>query len=247
MPTIYGIIPARFDSSRFPGKPLVDLKGKPMIQRVWEQAFKSKSLKRVAIATDDKRIAAVAEAFGAEVVMTPKNCPSGSDRVAKALQALKAKKGDIAVNIQGDEPLLPPAMIDQVVELLKKKRDAAMATLCQPLEKRADWLDPNVVKVVMDEGGRALYFSRAAIPHPRGLKTPPAGPSFGRHVGLYAYRVGFLRKFVAAAPSPLEKLEKLEQLRALEMGEAIWVGRTRRVSLAVDTPRDAAIIRRKIR
>lgn len=244
MPKVYGIIPARFDSSRFPGKPLVDLKGKPMIQRVWEQALKAKSLDGVAIATDDKRIAAVAEAFGAEVVMTPKNCPSGSDRVGLAAKKLGAKAADIVVNIQGDEPLLPPAMINQLVQLLKSKKKAVMATLGHELKSRKEWLDPNIVKIVCSDASEALYFSRAAIPYDRDSKKTALPQGLLRHIGIYAYRVGFLGQMLKKSPTKLEKTEKLEQLRVLEMGQRILVGRTKLQSLAVDTPADAQKIRK---
>ncbi len=241
-PTL-GLIPARYASARFPGKPLIDLEGKPMIQRVWEQAMRARSLDRVAVATDDLRIKRVVESFGGTVVMTPASCASGTDRIAVAARALNLKSRGLVVNVQGDEPLLPPAMIDQVVALLKKS-GAPMATLCRPLEK-GEYADPNCVKVVMGKSGQALYFSRAPIPYDRhGMGRLV---SVGLHVGLYAYRGAFLQALAGLKPTPLEQLEKLEQLRVLENGYAIAVGQTRLKSTAVDTPADAAKVRRLIK
>lgn len=239
---ILAIIPARYSSSRFPGKSLVDLKGKPMIQRVWEQAMKAKSVDAVAVATDDLRIKRVVESFGGIAIMTPKSCASGTDRIAIAAKKF-GKKARIVVNVQGDEPLLPPGMIDQVVALIKKSK-APMATLCRPLE-RGEYGNPNNVKVVMDKQGKALYFSRAAIPHDREGKGKLQ--SVGLHVGLYAYRADFLQKVAKLTPTSLEQLEKLEQLRVLENGYSIAVGLTKGMSVAVDTPADAAKVRRMIR
>jgi 3-deoxy-manno-octulosonate cytidylyltransferase (CMP-KDO synthetase) len=245
---IIGIIPARFQSSRFPGKPLVDLAGKPMIQWVWEQAKKARSLDAVLVATDDARIAKVVRSFGGEAVMTPVSCATGTDRIA--LAARKYNPG-IVVNIQGDEPLLPPSLIDQLVTLLLKNPSAAMATLCHPFMDQAEWRNPNVVKIAMDLKGQALYFSRSPIPFPRNVNlgahghAPLRGNSnFAKHIGLYAYRAWFLREFTRLKPTPLEKLECLEQLRALENGYAIQVGWTKHTTIAVDTPRDAAAARK---
>jgi 3-deoxy-manno-octulosonate cytidylyltransferase (CMP-KDO synthetase) len=237
---VLGLIPARYASGRFPGKPLIELKGKPMIQRVWERAMQAASLDAVAVATDDLRIKRVVEAFGGTAVMTPVACASGTDRIAVAVRKLGLKPA-MVVNIQGDEPLLPPAMIDQLVAVLKKS-GAPMATLCRALG-RGDLANPNAVKVVMDKAGRALYFSRAAIPHAR---DKAALASVGLHVGLYAYRAPFLQQLARLKPTPLEKIEKLEQLRVLENGFAISVGFTRLHSQAVDTPADAQRVRRLI-
>ena len=237
---VLGLIPARYASGRFPGKPLIDLKGKPMIQRVWEQAMRAKSLDAVAVATDDLRIKRVVEAFGGVAVMTPVSCASGTDRIAMAVRKLGLKPA-MVVNIQGDEPLLPPAMIDQLVEVLKKS-GAPMATLCRPLGP-GDLANPHAVKVVLGLNGRALYFSRAAIPHAR---DKAALASVGLHVGLYAYRAPFLQQLARLKPTPLEKIEKLEQLRVLENGFGIAVGLTRLRSHSVDTPADAQRIRRLI-
>jgi 3-deoxy-manno-octulosonate cytidylyltransferase (CMP-KDO synthetase) len=237
MPRVIGVIPARFASSRFPGKPLVDLAGKPMIQRVWERAARARSLSALVVATDDRQIARVVESFGGKAVMTPAACATGTDRVARAVKGMGA---DIVVNIQGDEPLLPPPLLDQLVSLLVKDKKAAMATLCHPLEKR-DEGNPSAVKVVMDLQGRALYFSRSPIPF---VRTSVPGFRLAKHVGLYAYRAAFLQRFSILKPSPLERAEGLEQLRALEHGHAVQVGWTSHPTQAVDTPADAEKVRK---
>jgi 3-deoxy-manno-octulosonate cytidylyltransferase (CMP-KDO synthetase) len=241
---ILAFLPARYASTRFPGKPLIDLKGKPMIQRVWEQACKAKGVDAVFVATDDKRIFNVVQAFGGEAIMTPVNCPTGTDRLAAALKVLKRVKDDaIIVNVQGDEPLLPPSMIEQVVKALKAT-GAPMATLARPLTQ-AEYLNPNNVKVLWDAKGVALYFSRSPIAYNRDKPGKlPTGLRLGLHVGLYAYRAGFLKRLAQTKPSRLELAEKLEQLRVLDMGERIAVGFTRLPSQAVDTPADAAKVRR---
>jgi 3-deoxy-manno-octulosonate cytidylyltransferase (CMP-KDO synthetase) len=246
MPKVLAFIPARFASSRFPGKPLIDLNGKPMIQRVWEQACKAKGLDAVYVATDDQRIASAVKAFGGQAVMTPVDCPSGTDRIAAAIKKVgKVKDDTIIVNVQGDEPLLPPAMIEQLVKALKKT-GAPMATLARPLSQ-VEYLNPNNVKVLWDAKGLALYFSRSAVPfHRDEAGVLPQGQRLGLHVGLYAYRAGFLRKLAKAKPSPLELAEKLEQLRVLDMGERIAVAFTKADSQAIDTPEDAARVRELI-
>lgn len=241
---VLAFIPARYASTRFPGKPLIDLKGKPMIQRVWEQACKAKGVDAVYVATDDKRIFTATQAFGGEAIMTPVNCPTGTDRLAAALKALD-RVGDntIIVNVQGDEPLLPPAMIEQVVKAIRVT-GAPMATLARPLTQ-AEYLNPNNVKVLWDARGLALYFSRAPIAYNRDKPGKlPQGLRLGLHVGLYAYRAGFLKRLAGTKPSRLERAEKLEQLRVLDSGERIAVALTRLHSLAVDTPADAAQVRR---
>jgi 3-deoxy-manno-octulosonate cytidylyltransferase (CMP-KDO synthetase) len=241
---VLAFLPARYASTRFPGKPLIDLKGKPMIQRVWEQACKAKGVNAVYVATDDKRIFNVVQAFGGEAIMTPVNCATGTDRLAAALKVLRRVKDDaIIVNVQGDEPLLPPSMIEQVVKALRTT-GAPMATLARPLTQ-AEYLNPNNVKVLWDAKGVALYFSRAPIAYNRDKPGKlPAGLRLGLHVGLYAYRAGFLKRLARTKPSRLELAEKLEQLRVLDMGERIAVGFTRLPSQAVDTPADAAKVRR---
>lgn len=244
MPRTLVLIPARYASTRFPGKPLIDLKGKPMIQRVWEQARRARGVDAVYVATDDARIATVVRSFGGDALMTPKACPTGTDRLAAALARLKgAKDGDIVVNVQGDEPLLPPAMVEQVVAGLKRT-GAPMATLARPLDAK-DYGDPNKVKVLWDAKGLALYFSRAAIAYNRDQPGKmPKGLRLGLHVGLYAYRAGFLKRLARTRTSALERAEKLEQLRVLDLGERIAVGFTRAISHAIDTPADAAKVRR---
>src|SRR5665213_1541695 len=261
MPPTLAFIPARFASSRFPGKPLIDLKGKPMIQRVWEQVRKAKGLDSVTVVTDDARIATVVRSFGGAVLMTPPTCPSGTDRIAMALRRLGRVPDDaIVVNIQGDEPLLPPAMIEQVVDLLKRSH-VPMATLARPMGPSA-YFDPNAVKVLWDVQGLALYFSRTGIPfhrdHPGrapqglgatgkagiGTRGPGQTLRLGVHIGLYAYRCGFLKRLAKAKPCALEMTEKLEQLRVLDMGERIIVGFTKLQSVSVDTPQDAGRNRR---
>ncbi len=245
---ILGIIPARFASSRFPGKPLIDLKGKPMIQRVWEQACMAKSLDHVIVATDDARIATVVRAFGGDVVMTPANCPTGTDRIAVAARKWRGPKPSIVVNVQGDEPLLPPAMIDLLVKTLKAGK-APMATLARPFDDEKQFRDPNCVKVVCDRTGKALYFSRAALPYLRDKagRGLPKAPLTGLHVGLYAYRGPFLQQVARLKPTPLEQAEKLEQLRVLEHGFDIAVAFTKLCSQAIDTPADAIKVRRLVR
>lgn len=219
------VIPARFASTRLPGKPLLDLCGKPMIQRVYEQALKS-SAQRVVIATDDARIETVARGFGAEVVMTHADHPSGTDRLQEVCQQLRLDDDALLVNVQGDEPVIPPELIDQLAGVLDASPTASLASLCERIDNMADFLNPNVVKVVMDEAGRALYFSRAPIPWPRDAfaqteRALPSGLPCFRHIGMYAYRARFLHQYVTWPPSELERFECLEQLRALSHGCAI--------------------------
>ncbi len=215
------VIPARYGSVRLPGKPLVALAGKPMIQWVYERACRSAAA-AVLIATDDERIATVARAFGAPVAMTATRHASGTDRIAAVAAAAGWAADDIVVNVQGDEPLLPEALIDQVAALLAAVPQAEIATLAVPLQSLAALHDPNVVKVVTDAQGQALYFSRAPIPFARDEGATLPGLA-RRHVGLYAYRVGALLRMAAMAPGRLEQVERLEQLRALERGMRIVV------------------------
>jgi 3-deoxy-manno-octulosonate cytidylyltransferase (CMP-KDO synthetase) len=220
------VVPARYASSRLPGKPLVPLAGKPMIQWVVERAQRS-SAQQVVVATDDERIARIARAF-ADVQMTSAGHPSATDRLAEVAAIRGWRDEELLVNLQGDEPLMPPSLIDQVAELLAAHSSTDIATLAVPLQSSAELYDPNVVKVVTDLSQRALYFSRAPIPFDRDVAGTFAHAR--RHMGLYAYRVGALKKLAAAPPSALEELEKLEQLRALEHGMEI------RVALAVAVP-----------
>lgn len=222
------VIPARFDSTRLPGKVLLPLAGKPMLRWVHERA-RAADPSEVIIATDDSRIAEAAKGFGADVVMTATTHPSGTDRIAQAARERGWGDADIVVNVQADEPLIPSALIKQVARMLEAHPETDLATLATPIGSHQEFLDPNVVKVVIDAQGRALYFSRAPVPCDRdGAGARPAQMSFAgalRHIGIYAYRVAALRTLTSLPPSPLELCEKLEQLRALENGLQIRVDR----------------------
>jgi 3-deoxy-manno-octulosonate cytidylyltransferase (CMP-KDO synthetase) len=236
------VIPARFASTRLPGKVLLPLAGRPMIQWVHERA-RAAHPAEVIIATDDARIAAVATRFGADVAMTRAAHPSGTDRIAEAAHARGWADGDIVVNVQADEPLIPSALIGQVAQLLEAHERADVATLVTAIGSTQEFLDPNVVKVVADAQGRALYFSRAPVPWDRdGAAAGPAQMSFAgalRHIGIYAYRVAALRRLTALPPSGLELRERLEQLRALENGFEIQVATAAEVpGPDVNTPED---------
>ena len=233
-----GVIPARYAAQRFPGKPLALIAGKPLVQRVYEQARQAKRLARVVVATDDTRIADAVKKFGGEVVMTSPACPSGTDRAAEVARQIDC---DQIVNIQGDEPLMQPAMIDQLVDGLA---DYDMATLARPIESPEVLANPNVVKVVFAINGNALYFSRHPIPFAR---DTGATVKHFKHLGIYAYRREFLLKFVQLPMSELEKTEKLEQLRALENGFAIKVLVTPHDSVGVDVPADVKIVEEILR
>lgn len=243
------VIPARFGSSRFPGKPLKTIAGKPMVQHVWEQARKS-SAERVVVATDDMRIAEACQGFGAEVLLTREDHNSGTDRLAEVAGKLGLAADAIVVNVQGDEPLIPPAVIDQVAANLAAHPEAGMATLAEPLEDVASLFNPNVVKVATDINGLALTFSRAPLPWARDALAAsrdvlPAGVPYRRHIGIYAYRAGFLHDFVAWGPCWLENTESLEQLRALWHGVRIHVADAVEAPPAgVDTPEDLERVRR---
>jgi 3-deoxy-manno-octulosonate cytidylyltransferase (CMP-KDO synthetase) len=220
-------IPARHASTRLPGKVLAPINGKPMLQWVYERA-RASGARDVLIATDDATIAAAAHAFGAVARMTSAAHASGTDRLAELAAMERWPEGDIVVNVQGDEPLIPPAIIRQVAALLDSDPEAAIGTLATPVESLQEFLDPNAVKVVADSKGRALYFSRAPIPWsrdgaPEGLPSQRLFAGARRHVGIYAYRVGALQRLACLAPTALEKTEKLEQLRALEHGMIIRV------------------------
>jgi 3-deoxy-manno-octulosonate cytidylyltransferase (CMP-KDO synthetase) len=243
------VIPARYASTRLPGKPLADIAGQPMIVRVAAAAKRARS-DGVWVATDDERIAAAVRQYGFDVVMTRADHVSGTDRIAEVADQLAWDDADIVVNVQGDEPLLDPALIEAVATALHGDPDAAMATAAHPLTEAEDFFNPNVVKVVCDVRGRALYFSRAPIPWDRDnfadrRDALPANLPAQRHIGLYAYRVDFLRRFGQLAASPLERCESLEQLRALWHGYSIQV-----VSIdhppasGVDTPEDLQRVRR---
>jgi 3-deoxy-manno-octulosonate cytidylyltransferase (CMP-KDO synthetase) len=222
------VIPARYDSSRLPGKALLPLAGKPMLQWVHERARGSLA-SEVIVATDDERVANAARGFGADVAMTRRAHVSGTDRIAEVAATRGWADADIVVNVQGDEPLIPPVIIDQVAHLLAGHRSAHIATLATKIEQLNDFNDANTVKVACDVGGRALYFSRAPIPWNRDATTTLT-PASLRHIGIYAYRVSALRRLAGLSPGRLEQIEKLEQLRALESGMEI------RVALAVERP-----------
>jgi len=226
---IVGLIPARYASVRFPAKALANLLDKLMVVHVWEAARAARRLDRVAVATDDDRIARAVQEAGGEAVLTSPSCPSGTDRLAEAARKIP---GDVYVNIQGDEPMMSPDNIDRVVDALLASPGREIASVWVPLDA-AEAADPNAVKVVVAEDGRALYFSRAAIPHPRGPH-----PGYRKHLGLYASRAETLARLAALAPSPLERAESLEQLRWLEAGHAIWMGEASTDSIGVDTPGD---------
>ncbi|MGD9762237.1 MAG: 3-deoxy-manno-octulosonate cytidylyltransferase [Candidatus Binatia bacterium] len=227
------IIPARYESTRLPGKPLADLHGRPMIQRVYERAAQARGIDRVIVATDDERIRAAVAAFGGEAVITRSDHRSGTDRVAEVAADLDA---DVIVNVQGDLPLLDPALVASVIAPMLADPGVPIATIKTALRSRAERDDPNVVKVVTDRDDYALYFSRSPLPHHRD-GAPLHG--FGdKHIGLYAYRREFLLAFAQLAPTPLERAEQLEQLRALEWGFRIKVSSVDTASIEVDTPRD---------
>ena len=231
------IIPARYASSRLPGKPLKDIAGMPMIQRVWQQAVKSRA-SRVVIATDDSRIQSAALLFGAEVCMTREDHVSGTDRLQEVASLLNLDDSQLVVNVQGDEPLIPPIVIDQVVANLAANSLAGVATLCEPIATSADFNNPNVVKVVANRAGLASYFSRAPIPWPRN-ETPINALLARRHIGIYAYRVGQLNAFVNWPVAPTETAESLEQLRFLWNNVAIHVADAiAEVPCGVDTEDD---------
>jgi 3-deoxy-manno-octulosonate cytidylyltransferase (CMP-KDO synthetase) len=235
------IIPARYASTRFPGKPLVDLGGKPMVVRVCERAAQSGAA-AVHVATDDERIARAVREHGHAVVMTRLDHPSGTDRIAEAAAHLKLRDEDIVVNVQGDEPLISPSLVSRVAGLLEQLSDASVSTACHEIHEPAALANPNVVKVVLVARGYALYFSRSQIPHPR-----EQGGAWYRHAGIYGYRVGFLKRFSALPPAPLEKTEALEQLRVLWHGHRIAVAVSEmEIPPGVDTPQDLEAVRRML-
>jgi 3-deoxy-manno-octulosonate cytidylyltransferase (CMP-KDO synthetase) len=238
----YGIIPSRFGSSRFPGKPLAVLAGKPLVAWVVEAVKKAKSLDDVLVATDDERIVAAVEQHGGRAVMTPSELPSGTDRIACA--AGDFADDDILVNIQGDEPLIDPALIDALVAKLRDDPRWSMATAVTPIKSAADLAARTVVKVVLDRDDGALYFSRSPIPCDRDHEADLDSGLYVRHLGIYAYRGAFLRRYISEPPCGLEKTEKLEQLRALWMGAKIAVVRTDDEGVGVDTPEDAVRVER---
>jgi len=244
---VVAIIPARYGSTRLPGKPLARIGGKPMIQHVYESAARAKALDRVLVATDDRRIEEAVRGFGGDVVMTSKKHASGTDRLAEAARKIKA---DWIVNVQGDLPFVQTQTITRAVQPLRHNRSLPMGTVCTPIYDEEDWRNPNVVKVIADRRGFALYFSRSPIPYARagavdlsGTRLTPASGSrhWGfRHLGLYVYRRDFLLKFARLRPTALEQIESLEQLRALAYGYRIFVAKVVERSIEVDTPEDLA-------
>ncbi len=242
---ILGIIPSRYGSSRFPGKPLALLCGKPLVSWVVAAAKKARTLDGVIVATDDERIRTAVEAHGGTAAMTPSDLPSGTDRIACA--AGDYADDDILVNIQGDEPLIDPALIDALAGRLASDPKWDMATAVTPIRKQADLDAKTVVKVVLDRDDGALYFSRLPIPCDRDHAPDLSSGLYVRHLGIYAYRGAFLRRYVAEKPCALEKAEKLEQLRALWMGAKIAVIRTDDEGVGVDTPEDAVRVENILR
>lgn len=250
------VIPARFASTRLPGKPLADIAGKPMIAHVWERACASRAVE-VIIASDDQRVLEAAAAFGADTERTSPHHPSGTDRIAEVAERRAWPDDCVVVNVQGDEPLLPEAVVDQVAANLIANPDAGMSTLAEPIHERSRVFDPNVVKVVTRADGFALYFSRAPIPFDRasfaesgsaaGASAEVGAATSGhwrRHLGIYAYRVGLLRRFVTWPPALLEQVEMLEQLRVLHAGVGIHVADAcAPVPGGVDTPDDLERVR----
>ena len=235
------LIPARLASTRLPGKPLADIGGLPMIVRVARRAAQS-AARSVTVAADDETIVAACAAHGIAAVLTGAHHPSGSDRLAEAARLLDLPGSAIVVNVQGDEPMIDPALIDACAALLERRSDCVMSTAAHPIASAADFANPNIVKVVLDAGGAALYFSRAPVPWPRdrgGAFDPASAEPPLRHVGLYAYRAGFLQRFRSLPPSPLESIEQLEQLRVLWHGERIAVHVSHGApGIGIDTPAD---------
>jgi len=232
-----GVIPARWASTRLPGKALVNIAGKPLIQWVWERASLAKKLDALIVATDDERIVSAVQNFGGRAVMTKPDHPSGTDRIAEAIKGIAA---DVVVNVQGDEPLVDPALIDRVAEVLLTGKDWDMATAVTPMDSDEMLHDPSVVKAVFAADGCALYFSRSVIPFMRDAR-PTIGAKDGRywrHVGIYGYQCKFLERLVKTPPCDLELAEKLEQLRALHIGARMKVLKTESPGPGVDTPED---------
>jgi len=242
--SVLAVIPARYASSRLPGKPLVPLAGKPMVQRVWERVRGATKISRVVVATDDERVVRAVAEFGGEAVMTRGDHRSGTERVAEVAAGSAGHEDDIFVNVQGDEPLIDPAAVDAAVEALREDDSVQVATLAVPITNPADIMDPNIVKTVFDFDGNALYFSRAPIPWIREGRFPAAtnalltGPTHFKHIGLYVFRREALLEFPTFPQGELEKLEQLEQLRWLENGYKIRVAETAYDSLSVDVPED---------
>jgi 3-deoxy-manno-octulosonate cytidylyltransferase (CMP-KDO synthetase) len=238
---VVAIIPARYASTRFPAKPLADIHGKPMIQHVYERTLQADLIDEVIIATDDERISSAAQRFGARAILTSPRHETGTDRLAEV--AAELSDVDLVVNVQGDEPMIEARMIDTAVEPLLENSDISMGTLMARIDTPEDFNNPNVVKVVTDQRGMALYFSRSPIPHVRDAGSDAKRMSGYRHIGLYVYRRHFLLRYPHLESTPLEQAEKLEQLRALEHGYRIHVALTTHQSQGVDTPEDLERVR----
>lgn len=247
MTEFFVVIPARYASERLPGKPLAPIAGRPMLEHVWRRATES-AARQVLIATDDDRIAEAAEGFGATVCMTAAGHSSGTDRIAEVADIHDWPDATVVVNLQGDEPLMPPRLIDHCADLMADT-DVDLGTLASPMTDRDARENPNIVKVVVDHSGNALYFSRAAIPYSRSHDTEELARGTAlQHHGIYAYRCGVLRRLVTAAPAALERSERLEQLRALYLGMIIRVGvPAERPGPGVDTREDLEAVERLIR
>ena len=240
------VIPARYAATRLPGKPLVSLAGKPMIQRVWERASQAARISRVIIATDDDRILKAAAEFGAEAVMTRSEHRSGTERVAEVAVHVGGSDDEVFVNVQGDEPLVEPEAIDTLVEAIESGEGVSVATLMVPIAKPADIMDPNIVKVVLDFDDNALYFSRAPIPWVRDRESP-VHVQHMKHLGLYAFRRSALLDFPTLPVGDLERIEQLEQLRWMENGYKIRVAETHHDSVSVDVAEDVARVEQLLR
>lgn len=240
------IIPARYASTRLPGKPLVSLSGKTMIERVWERTQSASKISRVIIATDDERIVQVAAGFGAVAVMTRAEHRSGTERIAEVAATMAGGGDEIFVNVQGDEPLIEPAAIDTAVEAVESDESVSIATLMVPIAKPAGIMDPNIVKVVVDFDGNALYFSRAPIPWVRDRNTPVHAQHM-KHLGLYAFRLAALLDFPTLPLGDLERIEQLEQLRWMENGYKIRLAETPHDSVSVDVPEDVVHVEEILR
>ena len=235
--SMIAVIPSRYASTRLPGKPLVDICGKPMVQHVYERVRRVSLFDEVLVATDNERIANVVEAFGGAACMTSPDCPSGSDRL---IEVAKSHPADVYVNVQGDEPLVEPASIEKLARVMLDDPSLQMGTLCYPISAEQAQ-NPNLVKVVRAHNGNALYFSRSPIPFPR---SGGIAPQYFGHLGMYAYRREFLMNFGSLPYSPLENTEKLEQLRVLQAGIAIRVLEVEATGPGVDTPEDLEAVRR---
>jgi len=243
-PHVIAVIPARYASTRLPGKVLADIGGRPMIQRVVERVARARTVSRVLVATDDERVYDCVRGFGAEVVMTPEDIPSGTDRVARAVSEMDT---EIVLNVQGDEPFIDPDAVDAVAGLLTEDTAVPMATLIRRIDNIEELVSPQTAKVVMDEEGFALYFSRSPIPFFRDIAKEDwiSNQAYYRHVSVYGFRKDFLMRFASWAPARLESLEKLEQLRVLEKGFRIKTAVTTSDSFGVDTPEDLERARRR--